>query len=155
MKHATLCYLIKDNKILLAKKVLGIGIGHYNGYGGKIELDETIEQSAIREILEESGVQAKKLTKSGEITYTFPENPGWDQIVHIFLVTEWNREPIDTDEMKQPTWFNIKDIPFDNMWPADRDWLPELLDGKFIKGKITYGSDKRIISISLNKDKTF
>jgi len=54
--------------------------------------------------------------------------------------------------MKQPTWFNINDIPFNNMWPADRNWLPELLDGKFIKGKITYGSDKRIISISLNKD---
>ena len=34
--HATLCYIVKDNKVLLLKKAKGLwGEGKWNGPGGK------------------------------------------------------------------------------------------------------------------------
>ena len=31
-------------------------------------------------------------------------------------------------------WFDIKDIPFDAMWPDDKHWLPMVLAGKKVEG---------------------
>ncbi|MEK7504190.1 MAG: hypothetical protein AAB550_01680 [Patescibacteria group bacterium] len=36
MKQATLCFLVKDNQILLAMKKRGFGVGKWNGVGGKV-----------------------------------------------------------------------------------------------------------------------
>ena len=37
-------------KLLLGKKLRGFGEGYFNGFGGKVELGETIEASARREV---------------------------------------------------------------------------------------------------------
>jgi hypothetical protein len=37
----------------------------------------------------------------------------------------------------RPKWFNIKDIPYDNMWPDDPLWLPHLLNGELFEGTAT------------------
>jgi len=37
-------------RLLLGKKLRGFGEGYYNGFGGKVELGETIEASARREV---------------------------------------------------------------------------------------------------------
>jgi 8-oxo-dGTP pyrophosphatase MutT (NUDIX family) len=41
----TLCFIRDNNKLLLALKKRGFGPGKWNGYGGKIEEGETIEQA--------------------------------------------------------------------------------------------------------------
>ena len=46
-------------------KKRGFGEGRWNGYGGKIKEGETIEESAIREIEEESLMKVMKLEKKG------------------------------------------------------------------------------------------
>ena len=49
----TLLLILKDNQILLAEKKRGFGVGKFNGIGGKVEKDETIEGAMIRETQEE------------------------------------------------------------------------------------------------------
>ncbi len=51
MMNATLCFLRTKDKILLGMKKRGFGKGKYNGFGGKIGSDETIEDAAVREVL--------------------------------------------------------------------------------------------------------
>ncbi|MDD5527384.1 MAG: NUDIX domain-containing protein [Patescibacteria group bacterium] len=54
---ASLNYFINDNgEILLQKKSRGLGVGKWNGVGGKAEPGEDILAAAIREIREEAGV---------------------------------------------------------------------------------------------------
>ncbi|GAJ07377.1 unnamed protein product, partial [marine sediment metagenome] len=57
MMNATLCFFIKENPklILLGMKKRGFGKDKYNGFGGKINPDETIEEAAVREVQEEIG----------------------------------------------------------------------------------------------------
>jgi len=69
MKHATLCFLIADDKILLGMKKRGFGEGKYNGIGGKVEDGETVKDAAVRELYEEVGVHTNEMEKIAEITF--------------------------------------------------------------------------------------
>lgn len=154
LRNATLVFLIKKSKnkitdICLAMKKRGFGINRYNGVGGKVDdQKETIEEAAKRETKEEIGVSIKELNKIAELSFYFPHNPAWDQMVHVYFVEKWNGEPTESEEMN-PKWFLIKDIPFKNMWPDDTFWLPEVIKGKLIKATFKFGEgdviqDKKI-----------
>ena len=60
MRSATLCIPIKQGKILLGVKKRGFGIGKLNGFGGKPQENEHIDDAAIRELEEEIGLKTKK-----------------------------------------------------------------------------------------------
>lgn len=141
MRNVTLCFLFKDNQILLAMKKRGFGANRWNGFGGKPEgKDRTIEDTAIRELGEESGglrVKLEAIKKVSEIEFFFTQKPEWDQCVHTFFVHEWEGEPQETEEMR-PQWFDLGTIPYGEMWPEDKLWLPRVILGEKIKGKIYF-----------------
>ena len=139
MKDVTLCFLFKGSRVLLAMKKRGFGANRWNGYGGKLNEGESLENAAIRELEEESGLVLKKdaLKKISEIEFLFIQKPEWDQRVHTFFVEEWEGEPQETEEMR-PQWFDIGAIPYGEMWPEDKLWLPRAILGEKIKGKIYF-----------------
>jgi 8-oxo-dGTP pyrophosphatase MutT (NUDIX family) len=55
-KRLTLLLLRSNGRILLGRKKRGFGAGKANGFGGKVEVGETIKEAAVREMQEESGV---------------------------------------------------------------------------------------------------
>lgn len=143
MRAATLVYCLRNDLVLLGMKKRGFGTGKLNGYGGKVHEGETIEQAAIRELKEETNVDAKTedLKKMAEIDFYFPDAPkekNWDQTVHVYVLTNWHGEPQETEEMK-PEWHNSKMLPKDKMWVADPHWLPKVLNGEKLKASITFG----------------
>lgn len=73
IRDVTLCYLInkKDNKVLIAMKKRGFGVGKWNGIGGKCEPGESIEKTLIREAEEEIGVRPISYKKVAEIKFFF------------------------------------------------------------------------------------
>ena len=172
-RQATLCLLIRENpvpkrrsslnkierqpdkEILLAMKKRGFGTGKWNGVGGKIDPkkgDKNIVDTAIRETKEEIGVRVKELDKVAVLNFRFPYKKEWDQDVHVFLVKDWEGEPIESEEMF-PKWFKASEIPFDETWDDDKYWLPQVLKGKrlkadfvFKKGEITDEHNIRFIN---------
>jgi len=154
MRQASLVLLIKENKkkkkILLAMKKRGFGKGRWNGVGGKIDLekgDKGVLCSAIRETEEEIGVKIKNPERVAVMDFHFPEVPkekDFDQQVHVFLVKDWKGEPIETEEMAFPKWFNIDKIPFDQMWDDDKHWLPHVLEEKKLKAKFVFDKEEKI-----------
>ena len=145
MHDATLCYLVDKNKILLGLKKRGFGEGRWNGYGGKVKPEESVEDSIVREVKEEMNVVISKdfLEKAGVIDFFFtnaPKGKSWDQTVHVFFVKEWEGTPEETEEMR-PQWFEFDKVPPGLMWEDDPHWLPLLIRGKKIKAKFTFGKD--------------
>jgi 8-oxo-dGTP diphosphatase/2-hydroxy-dATP diphosphatase len=141
----TLCIVRKDSQILLGMKKRGFGKGRWNGFGGKVSEGESIEQATVREIEEESGLQVRTqdIEKHGILTFHF-ENEADVLEVHIFFTTQYTGTPTETEEML-PAWFEISEIPYDDMWPDDRYWLPELLEGKYFTGSFLFGKDTTIL----------
>mgnify|MGYP000462784015 FL=1 len=131
----TLLYIIKDNKVLLILKKKGLGQGFYNGVGGKVEPNETIEQAMIRECKEEVGIIPKNVRWMGLLE--FYNDDRLYGYVYVFMTNEFEGTPVETDEAK-PFWFDIKKVPYDKMWEDDRYWLPLVLDGKRILGRFWF-----------------
>ena len=47
-KLLTLLFVLKPGQVLLGLKKRGFGEGRWNGFGGKVQPDEAIEEAAIR-----------------------------------------------------------------------------------------------------------
>lgn len=94
-RETTICFLLKEDKVLLAMKKRGFGKGRWNGYGGKAKPNESVEQSAVRETREESGVTIEEtaLEKVAVLDFRFIHRPEWSLRTHVFLVRTWNGEP--------------------------------------------------------------
>ena len=106
-KDYTLIFLrktIDNNKsILLGMKLRGFGIGKWNGFGGKIEAGETIEEGAIREVHEECGIKVISLVRIGYLVFKMKLDKKYMK-VHVFESYDFTGEPVITDEMR-PQWF--------------------------------------------------
>jgi len=136
---------------LLGMKKRGFGQGRWNGFGGKVQSGETIEEAALREIREEADIAVKNMERFGIIDFYFQGNPEiWE--VHIFKGVDIEGYPKESEEMR-PQWFRIDEIPFDNMWPDDRYWFPLLLQGKKFRGKFLFDGFDNILNMKLEEVK--
>jgi len=143
--ETTLLLLRKDNQILLALKKKGHGVGKYNGVGGKLEPGETPEAAMIRETYEEILVTPTKYEKMGENVFEeFINDEPVTLKFYLYVATEWLGEPTETEEMK-PYWFDISEIPYDEMFTDDIYWLPMVLEGKKINGVFKFDKDWHLV----------
>lgn len=144
----SLCLIYTSEKVLLAMKKRGFGVGRWNGFGGKFDSakDKTIEDTALRELCEETGgVRGLGLKERGVIEFCFEDKPGRMLEVHLYSLDRFEGEPQETEEMR-PQWFAHSEIPYDEMWPADRHWMPHLLAGKNVRGRIYFKDIDTVIS---------
>ncbi len=44
-----------------------------------------------------------------------------------------------------PKWFDVNEIPYDDMWSDDKYWLPLLLDNKIFRGYFLFKADEKTI----------
>ena len=141
-KILTLCLIHRQPKILLGLKKRGFGAGRWNGFGGKLAPNETVEEAAVREMREEANLEIRKMEKVGMIDFEFQGNPELLE-VHIFRVDDFDGEPAESEEMR-PQWFDANKIPFAEMWPDDVFWIPLFLSGKKFTGRFLF-KDSNII----------
>ncbi|XP_039631036.1 7,8-dihydro-8-oxoguanine triphosphatase [Polypterus senegalus] len=148
-KLLTLVLVVQPGRVLLGMKKRGFGAGRWNGFGGKVQPGETIEQAAKRELFEESSLTCDTLEKIGQIKFEFV---GETEImdVHIFRADTYQGEPAESDEMK-PQWFNCDKIPFHQMWPDDIYWFPLMLKKKKFLGYFKFQGHDIILEQKLEE----
>lgn len=147
-KIMTLCFLFRGSEILLGMKKQGFGAGRWNGFGGKVNPGEKIEEATRREMFEEAGVTVGEIEKTGILEFEFVKK-GEILQVHIYKTEDFAGEIKESGEMK-PEWFNIERIPFDKMWPDDKYWIPLMLKEKKFLGKFDFGDNDEILNHELN-----
>ena len=108
--------VIKDNKILLSKQVNG-----YDLPGGGINLGENPEQAVIREIKEETGINAKnpKLVDAGTAFYkSWTKGEVYYQAIALYYVCEYQSgklsasglEDYEKEFTEGPVWLSLDEL---------------------------------------------
>lgn len=143
-KLLTLVLVVRGKSILLGMKKRGFGAGRWNGFGGKVEPGESIEEAARRETKEECGIGITAMEAVGVHEFEFEKDRGNILEVHVFRVVDYKWEPVETEEMK-PAWYPIDQIPFNEMWPDDRYWIPIFLAGKKFRTKFLFGEGDAVL----------
>jgi len=135
--------------VLLGMKNRGFGNNRYNGFGGKIRPDEDMTACVVRELKEECGLIARPSSIRYRGTLHFISCDNQDATVFVFVCDDFSGELRETEEMT-PKWFDIKNIPYDQMWPDDRHWLPSVLGGKEVSGYFAFKDENTISHFSLS-----
>lgn len=65
----TVCFVKKENEILMLNREKAPIMGVWNGVGGKIEKGETPDEGALREVFEETGIKVEDFFSKGTITW--------------------------------------------------------------------------------------
>ncbi|MDR0591575.1 MAG: NUDIX domain-containing protein [Candidatus Nomurabacteria bacterium] len=146
---STLAFLIHDDEVLLGIKQKKVGAGLYNGYGGKVEEQDggDIEKTMVRETEEEIAVTPTEYQKIAEVQFHNPLDDArlGKMYVHVYLVTEWQGEPTDSDEMRGLEWFKRNEVPYGSMLKSDAWWLEKVLGGGTWKASVKYDKDWNFI----------
>ncbi|XP_069666374.1 oxidized purine nucleoside triphosphate hydrolase isoform X1 [Haliaeetus albicilla] len=159
----TLVLVVQPPRVLLGMKKRGFGAGLWNGFGGKVQPGESIEEAARRcnfhfwftgsvlnvRLLEESGLTVDTLQKMGQITFEFVGNSELMD-VHIFRADHFHGEPTESDEMR-PQWFQLDEVPFSHMWADDIYWFPLLLQKKLFRGYFKFQGQDTILEHTLKE----
>ncbi|HEY9584426.1 MAG TPA: 8-oxo-dGTP diphosphatase [Candidatus Paceibacterota bacterium] len=150
-KKLTTLIIIHDHpRLLLGMKKRGLGVGRWNGFGGKVHEGETIEEAAHRELMEEAGIKVQNLEKIGVNQFSWRNKPEEILEVHVFKSTSFHGEPIETEEMA-PKWFYADEIPFGEMWSDDVYWFPYFMRGIKFHGRYTFDEKDKVVDYSLQE----
>lgn len=155
MEENTVCSLVylrkPGQKLGLAIPKGGPCKGLYSSYGGKQEHGETVAECALRELADESGgIQASPddLLKIGVMIFRWDnEVPGLSRPetrvveVHIYVLEYWRGYAKATEEMGPLQFFEVDNLPYDQMMPGEERWLRQLGDGHYFTGEYWYKSD--------------
>lgn len=142
-----ICLAQKKQPIHHAAGEISHSLGTWNGYGGKREAeDKTIEETTVRELLQESGVVSYKgnLISCGHVYFFWPKNEGTekssaDMEVFFFFLDVWGGDPKEGDEMGVPQFFYPYEIPYDNMMEGDKVLFPRMILGEVVNGSVHLG----------------
>lgn len=153
---SVLIYAFFEDQVLMIHRNTKANDHHqnkWNGVGGKIELNETPEEAASREFLEEVGVSIPihQWNHRGQIFFpNFKPTKHEDWWVNLFT-TQLSR--LQKDQIKSDAAFSEEgtlhfvsksSVLNLNLWDGDRHFVPLLLDEKSITGTLFYENQKCI-----------
>jgi 8-oxo-dGTP pyrophosphatase MutT (NUDIX family) len=149
-KITTLCMIYQHPRVLLGMKKRGFGEDRWNGFGGKLNPGETLEENVVRELKEECGIIAKDIQKKAVLNFFFENEGGLCHEINIFGIYDFEGEPTESEEMR-PKWFQIDEIPYDKMWPDDIHWHHLFFAGKYFRGNFFFKDYDTIIRHKLEE----
>ncbi|OCQ22721.1 ADP-ribose pyrophosphatase [Pseudoalteromonas luteoviolacea] len=104
--------LVRDNKILLGERIGAHGENTWATPGGHLELGESVEECAIREVLEETGLQIVE-PKKVAFTNDIFEQEGKHYIT-LFVQAACPRGEasiMEPEKCKSWQWFALDNLP--------------------------------------------
>ncbi len=142
--------MIKDEKVVVTKYKEGNKkFGYYDIPGGKIEEGETSEQTAIREMKEETGLKVGDLKYKGNMIIEYP-NRIFD--FDVFITNESEGELQEFEE-NTSEWIEINELLqkekiLSNIMILDRFFIKGLIDDKYnLKMHIQVDEKENILDV--------
>jgi len=146
MKNTTLCYIEKNGQYLMlhrTKKKNDENEDKWIGIGGKLEDGESPFDCIRREISEETGLIANKLSYRGIVT--FVSDLYGTEYMHLFKCTDFSGDILPICNEGELKWIDKTDLLKLKLWEGDNIFLKLLdIDIPFFSLKLVYEGDRLI-----------
>ena len=106
--------IYKNGKVLLQRRRDN---GLWADHGGCVEVGEAVEDTAKRELFEETGLTANKLEffniySGKDMLYTYPNGDKTYLVVILWICEDFSGEiNIDANEVAEVKWFDVNEMP--------------------------------------------
>lgn len=150
-KNTTICCIFDNDRVLMIKKLTamrnfsdaidGHGKDRFNFPGGKCEVDESFINCAIRESIDETGIEPIDPQFIGQLQFVWPDMVLINQ---VFRADKFTGVLKKMSAESENMWVPVTEIPFDNMWPSDKIWVPEVIARKPFHFKVSGANDNPI-----------
>src|SRR3989344_6221276 len=120
--------VLKGKKVLLGKRKGAHGEGEYAGVGGHLELNESIEDCAKREAMEEAGIEIKNI----ELLCVSNIKKYGKHYLDIGLKVEWAKgEPKIIEKKKSYgfDWYDLDNLP-SPLFACEENYFEALKTGR-------------------------
>lgn len=148
MHNSTLCYLVKDGKVLMlhrVKKKNDINHDKWIGIGGKFEPEEAPEECILREAKEETGLTLTSWRCRGVVT--FLQEGGEGEYMYLFTADDFTGELVECDE-GDLQWVSMEFLDALPKWEGDRIFLNLLWqDAPFFLLTLRYQGDRLVEAV--------
>ena len=127
--------VFKDNKVLLIQRGTPPSLGKWSVPGGMIELGETVQETAVREIKEECGIEIKPDKVLNVANSIYPDEDGRIKYHYavIYLIADYVRgEPRAGSDAVDVRWAESEELDGLDMNPIVRE---NMLEAFRLKGK--------------------
>lgn len=148
MHNSTLCYIVKDGKVLMlhrVKKKNDINHDKWIGIGGKFEPEEAPEECILRETKEETGLTLTSWRCRGVVT--FLQEGGEGEYMYLFTADDFTGELVECDE-GDLQWVSLEFLDALPTWEGDRIFLNLLWqDAPFFLLTLRYQGDRLVEAV--------
>ncbi|HLQ04336.1 MAG TPA: 8-oxo-dGTP diphosphatase [Verrucomicrobiae bacterium] len=142
---ATLVYAIRDDQVLLHRRVKDPNKGLWVAPGGKLEPTESPTECAVREMREETGLELEDPVLRGVMVEVSPR-PDYQWITFVYAATRWTGELAPAAGIGEFRWVRIPEVFALPIPPTDQVFFARvvrLADPPFLI-KFTYDAELRI-----------
>ncbi len=106
-----ICVLNDKGQVLMGKCKSSHGSGSWSYPGGHLEMGESIEYCAEREVLEETGIYIKGIEELGFVNDIFDEHTHYITVVVKASVESGEEELKEPDKCERWEWFSFDELP--------------------------------------------
>lgn len=122
--HPEVCVgavVVHDGRLLLVRRGRGAGVGMWSIPGGRVELGESLDAAVRRELLEETGAVAVRVTPLGVVERV---GAGWHFVIHDYLVQVADDVVQPGDDASAARWVRLSEVrDVDGLVPGMVDFL--------------------------------
>jgi mutator protein MutT len=111
---AAIAAVVENQRVLLVRRANPPDAGLWGFPGGKIDFGESIEQAAIRELFEETGIRARAgavFTAMDAFDHTAGQKKVREHYVLIAVLCHWvSGAPMAGDDALEAAWHDLSDL---------------------------------------------
>ncbi len=143
------CFVLHDQRVLLLQRNHGAFLGKWDAPGGLVEFGETPAEAAVRELAEETGLQAASCEQRAHLLLYNVENRSAVSS-YLFVTDQWSGGLVESEEGRAE-WVPLARLHETNLIDFMQITLPLVLTpGSLLIGTICHTASGAPVSYELH-----